>query len=360
MTNKTILYIGGFELPDLNAAAQRVVTNAKAFRALGNKVVFVNDNSNTSLKRNKLEYYGFECYEYKKRPLLFYLTSIKNIVDIVNTRKIDIIIAYNYPAIALAQLILVCKLKRIKCLADVTEWYQPTGNILYQIAKKIDTELRMRILHPKTDGIIAISKYLYEYYSDKVKTIELPPLIDFNDSKWHGDKYNGNNKTTFIYAGSPSMEKENLIQIISAVETISCSESIVFNIIGITALQFEKMYSTKIANSSCIKFLGIMTHKETICMTKNSDWTIIYRNNNLTVKAGFPTKLVESITCGTPLIVNRFSNIEDYIDDNDCIIFETYSELCDSIARACKFKLKPDMTKFDYHKYLDKYDEIII
>lgn len=40
-TKGTILYIGGFELPDKNAAAQRVVANAKALRDLNYNVVFI-------------------------------------------------------------------------------------------------------------------------------------------------------------------------------------------------------------------------------------------------------------------------------------------------------------------------------
>ena len=35
-----IIYIGGFELPDKNAAAQRVIGNSKALRDLGYETVF--------------------------------------------------------------------------------------------------------------------------------------------------------------------------------------------------------------------------------------------------------------------------------------------------------------------------------
>ena len=38
---KTVLYLGGFELPDKNAAAQRVVANAKLLREMGFEVSFI-------------------------------------------------------------------------------------------------------------------------------------------------------------------------------------------------------------------------------------------------------------------------------------------------------------------------------
>ena len=50
--NKKILYVGGFELPDKNAAAHRVLGNAKAFRDLGNDVAFISIDSEMPWARN--------------------------------------------------------------------------------------------------------------------------------------------------------------------------------------------------------------------------------------------------------------------------------------------------------------------
>ena len=36
----SVLYVGGFELPDKNAAAHRVINNAKILRELGYRVIF--------------------------------------------------------------------------------------------------------------------------------------------------------------------------------------------------------------------------------------------------------------------------------------------------------------------------------
>ena len=41
MSSKTVLYVGGFILPDKNAAAQRVVGIAKILRDIGYNVVFM-------------------------------------------------------------------------------------------------------------------------------------------------------------------------------------------------------------------------------------------------------------------------------------------------------------------------------
>ena len=44
MNKEYILYIGGFELPDKNAAAHRVLSNAKALRDSGKNVILVGIN----------------------------------------------------------------------------------------------------------------------------------------------------------------------------------------------------------------------------------------------------------------------------------------------------------------------------
>ena len=59
----TVFYIGGFELPDKNAAAHRVLNNAKIFRELGFRVIFCGIDQN--IEQPILEacvVSGFESY----------------------------------------------------------------------------------------------------------------------------------------------------------------------------------------------------------------------------------------------------------------------------------------------------------
>lgn len=63
-----ILYVGGFQLPDKNAAAQRVVNIAKALRDLGHEVIFLHNVKDVKKAVWKI-YYGFRCYECGKNPI---------------------------------------------------------------------------------------------------------------------------------------------------------------------------------------------------------------------------------------------------------------------------------------------------
>lgn len=346
-----ILYVGGFRLPDRNAAAQRVSAIAKGFRELGHTVYFLNyafENIKPEWKR----YYGFECFEKGRRSIWRQLTDVSDALKIIEEKEITAVIAYNYPAVAFQKLLWYCKKRNIKIYADVTEWYVAQGNVLFKIIKTIDTEWRMRALHTKCDGIIAISEYLYKYYKNKVKTVKVPPTIDCLDEKWKMDKEVHTDETTFVYAGSPGAQKERLDLIVNAVEKIGKVKKIKLNVIGITADQYGAIYNCPY-HGCHTRFLGRVEHLKAIQYVSEADWTIVVRDNNKVVQAGFPTKVTESISCGTPIVANEFSNISDYLDESNSILCDI-SNLTDAISKACECSLSVDPQKFDFRYFLDE------
>ena len=245
---KVVLYIGGFILPNGNAAAQRVVSNAKALKVLGYEVIMLNECS--EVKKDSIEireYYGFKCIEiYKSKrniDLLKKMISIDNVLHAINLiGTVDIIIAYNYPAIALERILRFGRKKGIKFVGDITEWYSVKGhNILYKIVKGLDSCLRMRIVNKKMDGLIVISRYLEKYYKNQL-TVRLPPLIDADDKKWNiGTLKKELKKVNFIYAGSASSIKERLDVIVLAIEKLAEKYPLRLYIVGIGKNEFQSI-----------------------------------------------------------------------------------------------------------------------
>lgn len=355
-TKGTVLYVGGFELPDKNAAAQRVIGIAKGLREIGYTVIFLN-----SLKCYKVdtisikEYFGFKCYEYRREKNWDYLVSATTALINIKRIKPDIVIAYNYPGFALNKIREHCKENHIKCIADATEWYiADEGTLLYRLIKTIDTSYRMRIVQKKMDGVIAISRFLYEFYKKTNNAVIIPPTVDIADSKWKNDVQKDKSKLTFIYAGSPSVQKECLDLIVRVIEKTNFAKETRLNIVGITKEQFIDMYNWKDSLNERIHFYGRISHLEAIELTKKADWTIVLRNNNLVVKAGFPTKVVESISCGTPVIVNRFSNISDFINEENGLLLDKPESFNDSIFKKTIKEMKVDIMEFDYNRFIDK------
>lgn len=366
MHEQVILYIGGFQLPDKNAAALRVLANGKILRELGYKVIFVNALADGGQAQAVLvNYEGFECIEYRREPQSKYLFSGRRIQSLIEEYRAGCVIAYNYPAVALNSIQRFCKKNGVKCYADATEWYVPTGNIVFRAVKGFDSEFRMKYVHPRLDGIIAISDYLYRYYSARVKTVKIPPLVDLDEDKWSAEAVKDcllntdNDVLSLIYAGTPSAQKERLDVIVDAIEKTAEKRSIFLHVIGITKEQFETMYHKK-CTGSYVKFWGRMSNRQVIQMTKEADWTIILREQNKVVKAGFPTKIPETIACGTPVIANKFSNIEEYLNESNSLLIDDVSDFTpDLLDKVEKKKGNIQRELFDYHNFIANFEEFM-
>lgn len=314
-----ILYLGGFCLPNKNAAAQRVLANAKIFRELGYDVTLVglSHNSTTSFL-----FEGFQCVNLKY-PSSFsswiqMLCSIKQYERYIINNKTKIVVAYNHPSIALFRLYKYCKKHGVKLLSDCTEWYEPHGKFFFNIVKGLDVYERMNKIHPKLDGIITISRYLDDFYLKRgVKTLLLPPLVDKREAKWIIDKKVDNKEIIkLLYAGSPGGTKDRIdIVIESLAEIAKKGINFEFDIVGITKKQYENLYAKELSpiSSSFTKFHGRLPHEQVIQMLLRADFQIFLREENLVTKAGFPTKFVETISSGTIVLTNASSNLKDFM-----------------------------------------------
>jgi len=379
---KTILYVGGFELPDKNAAAHRVIANSKIFYDLGYDVHLIGISKsldrNIPLKETKKTFENFVYYNlpYPEgiQEWLIHLTKIsyKSLIDQI---KPSIIIAYNYPSFALNDLLKYCKNKGIKLIADSTEWYSPNGNILFKLFKGIDTWYRMRIIQRRLDGIIVISKFLFDFYTaNRINVIYVPPLVDKAMDKWKAVDLNKFNFSSInlVFAGTIGRgEKDRLDKIIKGLILIKDGLPLPVKliVIGVTEHQYIKIFKPKddlmIKIKTFVSFRGKLAHNDAINVIKSSDFEIFLRDNTRVNTAGFPTKFVESLTCGTPVLANLSSNIGMYLQEeiNGFILdMSTENSLVKSMKRALTtpkeeiIKMKKNclmMDDFDYRKYIN-------
>lgn len=367
MNKGTIVYIGGFELPDKNAAAHRVLSNAKLFRLIGYKVVFIDIdkdlefNNNIDETKNTVE--GFDRWSIGKfrtsAQSAFSLLKYRYVIKIIKKYKdVKFLIAYNFPAYALYKLKRVCEKSEIQCMADVTEWYSSRSkSLLYRLTKGTDTFLRMKFIHKRLDGLIVISKFLEKYYSDYTKTLYLPPLTDLNEKKWETvdllAKENG--KIYFVYAGSPSAEKESLDLIVDSILQLSHKYKINLKIIGLEKQAFCKIYQyQKKIDDKVVGFLGRKTHSECIEYVKAADFNFVIRPKNRVTEAGFPTKFAESISAGTPVIATDCSDLKFFIEQGKNGYLIDTEHLNDNLEKIINIgSIKPIQNNiFDYHNYM--------
>ena len=380
MSKGTILYIGGFELPDKNAAAHRVLNNAKIFRELEYDVVFIGiDKSlvfgNDVLSTKKIVQ-GFDCwaipYPSTKSQWIHYLCGIYEIKKIVVLyENIKYVICYNYQAYALVKLKRFCKKNLIKIIGDCTEWYCVKDQSLsYGVLKWLDTFFRMRIIHQRLDGLIVISTYLKKYYSKCKNIICVPPLVDKEEGKWKNQIIsNIDDKITIVYAGSPgNKDKINLfIDILLNVDNIK--EKVLLKIIGINRNEYiilNPLHGIIIDKiDEFTEFYGRMPHNDVISIICSSDFSAFLRENKKANMAGFPTKFVESISCGIPVLTNNTSDLDEYLvdgengymlnlDDKENAVSKFENILDSSNKNMNRMKQICSNSKiFDYRNYID-------
>lgn len=334
----TIIYIGGFELPDKNAAAQRVMANAQIIRSIGYSPVLVgiskvggNFNYNQAILN---EYHNFDCWSlrYPVRTIDWfeYLSNIDNFIKIISKYKdVRAVICYNYQALAFEKIRIYCKKNDIKIISDCTEWYRSDeGNLMFRVIKYLDTSFRMRYINRKVDALIVATTYLKDYYFNKTAVV-IPTLISTvvsNDQK-ELDLVTGD-FPRLVYAGVPfrlgkrlkkrDSAKDRLDILIRALYNISKKGvNFIFDIYGITKEQYlisipedEQLINELIDK---VNFHGRKDSEYIKNELMRADFTLLIRDDNRTTKAGFPTKFTESIICGTPVISNKTSDLDKFI-----------------------------------------------
>lgn len=358
LNNKKILYIGGFEMPDKNAAAQRVLSIAKSLREAGYVTYFYGMNQGGESK-GVVDGFEYDGYPYPKGTKAWFRYALgKDIIPYIEKVKPDYVFTYNYPAFAQEKVICYCRNHGIKTIGDITEWYRGTSCV-----KKIDTWYRMHISNKHLDGIIAISTYLNKYYKNQY-TIQVPPFVDKSEDKWQMqvEKYH-DDKIHLVYIGTGSI-KDRLDKIIKGIDNVG-ADRFAIDIIGINEEQFHNIYTTDVDLAKMdITFHGRLPHKVAVEYLMKADFQIFFRDFVRVNNAGFPTKFVESMSAGVPVITNRISNIADYIvngKNSFMIEHPEDSEICEVLVRVSKLSreeinaIKKNclVDDFDYHKYTD-------
>ena len=363
-----ILYIGGFELPDKNAAAQRVIAIGKTLREMGYNVTYVGVSKDGNDGRALFD--GFEChslpYPQNTKEWLRHICEYIPLTKLAEYNP-DSVILYNFPAIASLKILHYCHNHGIKVFHDTTEWEYANGHSLRDIINDADTWLRMHYCLKKMNGVIAISRFLYNYYMVKVKTILVPPTVDLADKKWDMNReLTANNIIKLVYAGSAGAKcKDRLDRIIDAVY---CYNNIALKVVGLTQEQYEKDFGRFPNDCKNVEFIGRLPHTDAVEAVRDADFQMLIREDSLKNKAGFPTKFVESISCCTPLIATLSSNIGDYlIDGKNGFVVDEQNTLdkvfkrVSSLSAEKRVEMKRycrNNNPFDYHNYIDEFNKM--
>ena len=375
MNKQTIVYVGGFELPDKNAAAHRVLANAQALKDCGYNIVLVgvthsvSKDCNASILNSKTIFSGFECYAQpypkSKKDWLHYLTDTSAIEEILAAqKKLEAVVCYNYQSVALAKFKKYARCHNIKIIADCTEWYDVTGrSFAEKILKGGDIFYRMNMIQKHLDGLILISHYLEKFYRYNSNVIVLPPLVDIKNPKWQCKPMTMDESyVNFIFAGSIGTKKDEICAIVDAFCAPYLYEVSHLWIIGISKDDFLKVYPTfsEKMDKTKVSFAGRVSHIESLSYVKAADCSLIIRDKTRANDAGFPTKFVEAVTLGTDVLATDTSDLKAYVEKIpgltvfDGEIREALKKKAnDIVEKKKKGWIKQMNNCFDYRNYVN-------
>lgn len=366
--SRKVLYIGGFELPDKNAAAQRVMANAKLLREMGLEVSFIGISKDIENAPHIVEGFASTPVPYPSgiKQWVHQIMTFVDTIEIIDRRP-DYVILYNFPSIASLRILNACHKHGIKVIHDLTEWEIAEGWSPRNFIRKLDINLRMRYCMKRMDGVICISRFLFDYYKRHTKCILVPPTVDLKNPKWDRErKLTSEGTIKLIYAGTAGFGNKDRLDCI--VDAMIGKKNLELTVIGMTKEQYVEGYGKNIPESVQVNFRGRVPHTEAVKAVQQSDFQMLIRDSNLKNNAGFPTKFVESMSCCTPIIATLTSNIGDFLVDgkNGFVVSDNkpLTTILDHISQMNSIdiiimKEECRMFKgFDYRRYKNEFMEI--
>jgi glycosyltransferase involved in cell wall biosynthesis len=254
------------------------------------------------------------------------------------------VVAYGAGAAFMHRVGAWCKRNDIPLIVDVVEWYDGTHmNGGYFGPFHINAKLAMHYYYPKCDGVIAISELLAEHYRHKgCNVVRVPPSLDVSLMPGLQGLDNRIDSETrlirIVYAGTPG-KKDLLSNVIRAITLVDpLGQLFELQVLGPTSLQLEHLLAGA-QLPSFVRAEGPVAQELIPKYLQEADFTVFIREPKRFAHAGFPTKFVESLANGVPVIANLTSDLGLYLRDGvEGIVCpsHTVGGVADALMRACQ------------------------
>ncbi len=325
-----IAYVGPFHYPDGGAAARRVLGMAESFSLAGFDVVVASGAGDSEDAADTLVPQGpgisycllpERMAEHWPRPLrrFRYAWMGARTVAWLASRPTPpaAVVLYSGYTPYLQRLLPWCRRNRVRLLFDAVEWYEPEHATGYLTSPyQWNIEWAMRRLLPRTDGVIAISRYLADYYRGRgVPVTIVPPTTSaIAAGEWQPDGV-----LRLCYAGSPGSHKDDLGTVLQAVARLADEGAAVrLDVAGPEPVHVAALLGMdSCAGIPWLHAHGMLPQAAVGKLVGKADFTVLVREDRRQSNAGFPTKFVESFAAGTPVIANLTSDLGQHLRDGE-------------------------------------------
>ena len=318
--NNVLYLIGSY--PSDNAMTQHELAIADLLVDLGYDVTFAVTRPDSIVREHESWYEGYRFLSssdlfFRSNKVFRYferLTSRKSIhfcARTISELSPKIIIAYGASYFLSAWLKEASVNSPWPVIVDETDWFQPRFRIgLAGSAILALDQRRIKTLDPFFDGVISISPFLYSFFKKHgSNTMFLPPINRRNEEfkpPLNSERMDASDSIRLVYTGSLGGGKDLLEPVLEAIAEYykrgGCSISL--TVAGVSEQEAANMWG-ELAEHRAVKFLGRISHDESLDLVRQSDFGILLRRNELYARAGFSTKFSECMRNGVAMICNR-------------------------------------------------------
>lgn len=235
----------------------------------------------------------------------------REIVNFIKKYPGGVILSYNiYPQLGIPLLLikLLYKKKIYTLLADLPLDERVNRNFISKIGKIIYDKLTCVCIR-NIDFVIVLNKYVIKQYNMKIPFLVMEGAV--NQKEINTNSRNSNEKN-IVYTGALT-EYSGILLAIQAMEYIDDS-NIKLDIYG--SGELEDIIKNCASKNSNIRFHGKKQNKEILKIQKEA-WILINPRvvNNAISKVTFPSKVLEYMLSGRPVLATRLNGFTEEYED---------------------------------------------
>jgi glycosyltransferase involved in cell wall biosynthesis len=251
----------------------------------------------------------------------------------VARRRVSSVFLYNMSAFDGWPVLLAARMLRIPVVLDLTdEWHDPSIPIRHLGFARYGYQVLSRalegVMFRGVQRIIVVSRHLERRLEQHARKVRRLPML-FDPGRFECGpiaRPAGGSGPSICYAGSIStIEGVHILLEALARLPDGAGGRATLRIIGAPAhgdsIETYSELAARLGISDRVTFEPALDRDRYAATLRGADLLVIPRTTGYASQAGFPYKLGEYLATGTPLVVTRFGDVEEYfVDRRDCFM----------------------------------------